>query len=983
MKAFVYEWREEEDNDDNEYVIKGYAIDDMGRDVIVAIDDFTPYFYIELPQHIEWAKQSMLLRTFNTRLHDMLEHAHLSPPRKAVLLSKRKLYAIPSLTFPFLFVTFATKSQRDAAARFLMRHASFTIFNRRFSVRCHEYDVSPILQMLCFRDLAHVGWIQIPDNAVDDVHMHANPLHTEHHQYTTSFRKVVSCDDSHIPPIRVLSFDIEVYSSVKTKMPDARRAEDCIFQISLCCRGEGEISPSDPKKGEISPKTSHTVVLTLGHVHSHHAHECHIEECTDERELLLAFTRYVRSFDPHVLMGYNIFGFDLGYMMDRASFHGVMNEWSALGKVSKLSQKEKKLAWSSSAYQHQEFRFLDIHGRLCVDLLPLIRREYKLRNYKLSTVASHFVGQTKDPVTPRDMFDFFEFTKDHPHEEDSSLRQAHEDMSSRMLATIATYCAHDAELVLKLFDHLEVWVGCIEMAKLCNVPVTSLYTQGQQLKVYSQIYKMCLPQSIVVESSVYHTPSAPTSYAGAFVFEPVPGIYEHILPFDFSSLYPTTIIAYNIDYSTFVDERLYATIDVSTCHIVEWAESDGTVHHFRFLKEPKGVLPQLLEHLLDRRRETKKEMKSVDKSSFMHTVLEKRQLAYKISANSVYGAMGVQKGKLPFLQGAMATTAMGRHSIHLAADFIRKRYNAHLVYGDTDSIYCAFPMIPRDRLWAFAHTVEKEFTHLFPPPMRLVFEEKVYRRFLIFTKKRYIATTQNADMTVDTDLTLRGVLLARRDNCAWISRIYERLVRMVMSEEKPSLGDIDYVISQEYSLLCAHTYSRSDVTVTKALGKEYAILECPGYDAATRTVTDDLKWRRRLQSLSIDPHDREWLATYRERVLPAHSQLAAKMTRRGFPIPAGTRMELCMTHHVDTKAKAFMRIEDPTYVSTFSDVVPLDFLHVIHLATNPLEQLLHVCALSKPTEHIARTHYLLRCKKVEIMNEIRLVVRPGLTDPSP
>ncbi|NBO94217.1 MAG: hypothetical protein EBV06_18190, partial [Planctomycetia bacterium] len=84
-------------------------------------------------------------------------------------------------------------------------------------------------------------------------------------------------------------------------------------------------------------------------------------------------------------------------------------------------------------------------------------------------------------------------------------------------------------------------------------------------------------------------------------------------------------------------------------------------------------------------------------------------------------------------------------------------------------------------VWKFAKTVEREFITLFPPPMKLVFEEKIYKTFLILTKKRYMAYTCQENGVLDQDMTIRGVLLARRDNCAWIRDVYEETVRAIMS----------------------------------------------------------------------------------------------------------------------------------------------------------------------------------------------------------
>jgi DNA polymerase elongation subunit (family B) len=117
--------------------------------------------------------------------------------------------------------------------------------------------------------------------------------------------------------------------------------------------------------------------------------------------------------------------------------------------------------------------------------------------------------------------------------------------------------------------------------------------------------------------------------------------------------------------------------------------------HYRFLKEPKGVVPTILQNLLDARKNTRKQIKENQKLikdtdddkevkdlNDLNKVLDKRQLAYKIVANSMYGILGVKKGLLPFMAGAMVCTYMGRTNIEIVADTITKKYGGKLVYGD-------------------------------------------------------------------------------------------------------------------------------------------------------------------------------------------------------------------------------------------------------------------------------------------------------------
>ena len=121
--------------------------------------------------------------------------------------------------------------------------------------------------------------------------------------------------------------------------------------------------------------------------------------------------------------------------------------------------------------------------------------------------------------------------------------------------------------------------------------------------------------------------------------------------------------------------------------------------YYRFLKEPKGVIPTMLQYLLDARKNTrvgikenKKEIEKIleingDKTKvneliMMNNILDKRQLAYKICSNSMYGSWGVKKGYLPFMPGAMSCTYMGRTNIEVVAKTIVEEYKGELVYGD-------------------------------------------------------------------------------------------------------------------------------------------------------------------------------------------------------------------------------------------------------------------------------------------------------------
>jgi DNA polymerase elongation subunit (family B) len=301
----------------------------------------------------------------------------------------------------------------------------------------------------------------------------------------------------------------------------------------------------------------------------------------------------------------------------------------------------------------------------------------------------------------------------------------------------------------------------------------------------------------------------------------------------------------------------------------------------------------------------------------------------------------------------------------------------NLIVHNTDSIYCNFPSIPSSKLWEFALQIEQEFTSLFPSPMKLAFEEKIYKRFLILTKKRYMAFTQNSDLTIDKLLTIRGVLLARRDNCKWIREIYEKTVRRLMDLARPcpSLSEIELLLQEEMIRLCSHFYDTSFITITKSVGSEYKKKVVVGFDEATGKITDMTKFKKRLSELEISPKDPNWLQLYQKRMTPAHAQLAYKMADRGCPVSAGTRIEYLMIRHANPRAKQFQKIEDPEYQKQFSDVLRLDFFYVLQLAKNSLQQLITVVYKD---DGIVDRLIDLHIKKATVMRELEGLFQPVL-----
>lgn len=1145
-KAFIYQWvaEDEIDSDFNpvSMVIHGYGVDDKNRDICIHVRDFYPWICVELSnQNIihTTSTKNMLV----SKMKDLFRAGKFKDKHVATEQKKKLYFDQNEKKFTIYKVFFDTIASRKKFS-YSMKNKNVFV-GKSTSILTHESEASPVLQFLCSRNVPSCGWIEF-----NGIKCKTNSMHGQCIEYNVSKKNVEAFENDAVPSFRFLSFDLEVYSSNETRMPDSALETDVIFQIGLYDNVNGgtllTLSPSSFTLPGLQVFTFST-----------------------EKELLQYFCKFVHELNPHVLMGFNIFKFDIPYLVNRCRRYNVKIQEIGMPKGKKAEYKEVK--WSSSAYAFQEFYYLDLEGRLSVDLLPVVKRDYKFSNYKLETISNFFLGDSKDPMTPKEIF--------------ASYRIGVLENKLKKVQRCGKYCVQDSKLVLDLFNKLQIWIGLIEMAKICNVGIMPLFTQGQQIKIFSQVFKKCFNEQRLVES--FGSLKIPDNisfefdqFCGAYVFPPIPGKYKWVIPFDFTSLYPTTIIAYNIDYSTLVYDE---SVPDELCNVIEWTEGE-TRYKFRFKKEPIGVIPSLLKSLLSQRNITKKMLKQT-KEATTQIVLDKRQLAYKVSANSMYGGMGVKKGYLPFLPGAMCTTAKGRESIQNAAKFVQDKHEGKIVYGDsvdentvlyvkkengtriisikdffqkfdsepypqfkpddsslvekqqcilrdenfqiysrqgwvkikrvirhktrkkmfhvftssgsiittadhsllldsgecikpsdlqetnhclltcsnikdiadtliyekekwnglwmmkdglihfhniindiyqsyiyftfkkkypnlvftfindrlcidlyntenlkngqvlkvvenavtdsfvydietedgsfhagtgalivknTDSIYTHFPKyLSPDTVWKKAKSLEKEFLALFPPPMKLLFEEKIYRDFLILTKKRYMAYTCNEFGKLDEKLTIRGVLLARRDNCAWIRELYEKIVRSIM-ENASFRNVVDTIITTEINAFM--TWSITDINkfiISKLLSQDYKIKPLP---------TDSKKFQKRMKELDIycpeQYTDKEleiinekhihagkerWMQQYRIKSQPAHAQLNEKMKLRGTPISPGSRMEYVIIENInDPDAKLFDKLEDPDYFIEHCDLYRLDKLYYLKNAVTPIDQLLEV-----------------------------------------
>jgi DNA polymerase elongation subunit (family B) len=441
-------------------------------------------------------------------------------------------------------------------------------------------------------------------------------------------------------------------------------------------------------------------------------------------------------------------------------------------------------------------------------------------------------------------------------------------------AIVAKYCIQDCNLVLDIDAKVENIAKAQAMANVCSVPLGYIFSRGQGIKLQSLVFKKCYEDNRLVKTLPQYISSADEvdGYEGAVVLEPKVGLYldTPVSVLDYSSLYPSSIISENLSHDSIVwirdydingneikdafqGETTYENIEGYNYITVEYDRQGydplDTRKNRKKIKvgtrvccfaqpkdQTKSIIPNILMDLLKKRKDTKKLMKK-EKDPFKYNLLDAEQLAYKVTANSLYGQMGAKTSKVCFIPLAACTTSYGRKLLNYAKEGIEtlygrgndKRCDAKYVYGDTDSVFVAFN--PKDKdgnllkgkeaLKAsidLAVEAEKWLSNGLKKPHCLEYE-KTFMPFVLLSKKRYVGEKYEFDLDKSKQTNM-GVVLKRRDNAPIVKEVYGKMIDVLMIEK--SVDKTITTIQDCLQKLIDGKYGNEYLTITKSLRDNYA-----------------------------------------------------------------------------------------------------------------------------------------------------------------
>jgi len=629
-----------------------------------------------------------------------------------------------------------------------LRNCVYSIENHKFSelkgCRVYEGNIDPVLRFMHVSGISSTGWID-PGLCEPD-----EESTCQVNLWAPNWRLVTPVKRDDIAPLRIMSFDIECYSSTGA-FPDPRNPRDVVFQIGMTTRAFGQTD------GWID-RTCLCLKETAGA-------DC--QSFRTERELIQAFEKHLIKVDPDIITGWNIFGFDLEFLIVRATVHCHLEPvWGRVkGSVAELVEKNL----SSSALGNNQLKMVPMKGRYVFDLFQDVKREHKLESYSLNNVSKHFLNDQKNDMPVKEIFSRYA--------EGDPVR----------LGEVAEYCIKDTELPHYLMAKLCQIQNLVEMAKACWVPLAFLSERGQQIKVFSQMAYKARELNFIIPT--IRVPKVPVGdddgYQGATVLEAQTGAYYGpITALDFASLYPSIMCAHNLCYSSLVMDPKYDNLPG-----VEY-EQFGP---HRFAQGIQSLLPTILTDLKAFRKKAKKLMAQAEGTP-MEAIYNGQQLAYKISMNSIYGFTGASKGMLPCVAIASTVTMRGRQMIEETKSYVETNFvGAKVRYGDTDSVMVEFDVQGRkgqdalDYSWQQGELAAEQCTKLFKAPNDLELE-KVYCPYFLYSKKRYAAKMyeKGRDGTVIfKKIDVKGLQVVRRDSCPFVRETLKKLLGMVLESSDP------------------------------------------------------------------------------------------------------------------------------------------------------------------------------------------------------
>jgi len=577
-----------------------------------------------------------------------------------------------------------------------------------------EYDINIITKYIIDSKMLPLNWYNIEVESIEPGEFQG--LENLNVDFAFKLKKFEKAEEKEFSP-KILAFDIETEE----------------FEI-----GKGEILMISLVGEKIKKVLTWRKCSDAGN---------YVEYFKNEEEMIEAFVSYVKKEAPDILTGYFSDGFDLQYLRARAEKLGIK---LALG-----------LDGSQPAFSRGNMTTGKISGLVHIDLYRFIDANYsqylQSETLGLNEVASELLGEGKQN------FDFKKSKEIKEHEWKDYF----------------AYNLQDSVLTFKLLEKL--WPDLLELTKMLQEPIFNVSRDRMSGHVEDFLLHNLERFNEIAEKRPVHDELAlrrgRVKYEGAFVFQPIPGLYEDIAAFDFTSMYGSIINSFNLSLASYL-----GAIKKEESNEVEINEKNKAY----FSKKP-SFFPILLGELIERRKQLKKQLKEKPDA-----IIKARSNAAKLLVNASYGYLGFFGARYYSLESAASTTALVRKFIHEMIDKTNKE-GYKVIYGDTDGYYFLLQEKTKAETLEFLKKLNKEL----PGSMELELED-FYKRGIWTRKKSGEAGAKKKYALLDEKgkMKIRGFETVRRDWCQLARQVQNNILDMILKsgDEKKALEYIKKVI---------------------------------------------------------------------------------------------------------------------------------------------------------------------------------------------
>ncbi len=476
----------------------------------------------------------------------------------------------------------------------------------------YEADIMYKYRFMVDNDLHGMQWMELQPERIRTTTSRFPVYNSE---------KIVPLDEQKSAPLRYMALDIECSSLDQGRMPDANL--DPIIMVSIAF--------DPPFKGK------NTLVLVAKRTQTEN-----VSWFPSEKEMLEEFVAITQAYDPDVITGYNINGFDMPWLIKRAQKNDVKFD---------VARSEKQVSMKKGLYPEYI-----VPGRVVIDPFQILKRDpwQKFARYDLNTVSKVLLNDEKHNIE---------------YGEISTLWNGSKDDVNRLIE----YARKDVVLAMRLVKEKGMLDKFIEISKISGLLMQDTFG-GQTKRIETMMLYEFRKRDFVMPFAKRKDNSG-QSLKGAMVLEPQKGLHHGncTVVLDFRSLYPSIMRTFNISPDTLILNGEDNGLECNT-------SPSGAKFVTQEIRE--GIFPNILAKLMQARADAKTAMKAADGD--LKKTLNARQLALKDLSNSMYGFTGYARARLYVLDVAASITAYGRENIEKTTRLIKEKYPGfEVVYGDS------------------------------------------------------------------------------------------------------------------------------------------------------------------------------------------------------------------------------------------------------------------------------------------------------------